>query len=190
MRLATIALTAVLMGCTTYGLQVAPGESSVEGGVYRNQTHGVEIHFKEPAGGWSFLLTPLQIAQCGQPYAILCGANAPHLIHFFLTVEDGGFAMSNEDYQLALEAAVREQAEIEDSALQDLRANNVAVLVWRYLSDGDVVVQAFFARGTENFRLVFIVPEHAYPRRREQIVGIIRSLELRSGAAQALARSL
>ena len=63
------------------------------------------------------------------------------------------------------------------------------MLVWTYVLDGDTLVQAHLKRGTQNFRVVMIVPERAYKRRQQEIQSIVKSIDIRpQGPAHASRR--
>jgi hypothetical protein len=183
---ATIALCLALSACaTSLSLKNEPGESQVKDGVYVNRTYDLAIRFRNPDAGWTFWTGASDIAGCGNPNAILCGVNHPYLMTVLFTLDDAGFAMSNEDYQLLQEEGLTKGGVVfSDSKTDPLKVRGQDALVWSYRTDdAQVVAQAFFARGTQNYRLIFIVPEQAWAKRRPQVMEIIKSVDLGSGAA-------
>ncbi len=192
MRIAAALLALVLAGCTSGFLLNPPGESSIRDGLYFNQTYGISVHFPD-SGSWWFLTTASDIAQCGHQLAILCAGNPARLLNFVMTLEDGGYEMENEDYQASIENQVRAGwgDKLENSSAKAVRARRGEAWVWTYTLDGDVLTQAFFKRGTQNLRLIFVVPENAWERRHKEISSIIRSVELSEPSLPAsAARSL
>lgn len=182
---ATIALCLALSACATQpSLKNQPGESLIKEGVYLNRTYDLAIRFRNPDAGWTFWTSASDIAGCGNPNAILCGINQPYLMSVLFTLDDANFAMSNEDYQLLQEEGLTKGGvEFSDSKTDPLKVRGQDALLWSYRTeDARVVAQAFFTRGTQNYRLIFIVPEQAWAKRRPQIMEIIKSVDLGPGA--------
>ena len=179
MRIAAVALTLVLAACASSFLLHPPGESSIQGGVYVNRTYDLRVQFPKQEGWW-FLTRARDISKCGYRSAILCAGNPARLVNLVVTLEDGGYEMENEDYQASIENQVLEGwgDKLEASSVESVRTRQGDAYVWTYTLDGDVLTQAFLKRGTQNMRLIFIVPENAYDRRRDEIGSIIRSIEL------------
>lgn len=183
---AAVALCLALAACASPpSLKNQTGESQVKDGIYVNRTYDLAIRFRNPDAGWTFWTSASDVANCGNENAILCGVNQPYLMTVWLTLEDGGFAMTNEDYQLLQqEAMTRGAIKVSDSKTDHLKVREQDALLWTYLTDdARVVAQAFFARGTQNYKLIFTVPEQAWAKRRPQVMEIIKSVDLGSGAA-------
>jgi hypothetical protein len=177
-----VALSALLLGaCATSGLRSSPGVSTIRGGVYSNETYQIKLRFAN-VSGWHFFATEETIQSCPSPESVFCASNPSRLLNVMLTLEDGGFEMSNADYQ----TATRKQLvaswgdKVQGDSAQQVRVNGQDAIVWTYTLEGDTVVQAFLSRGTQNFRLIFITPQDAFERRRPEIHAIIRSFELTS----------
>jgi hypothetical protein len=171
-------LVLCLGGCATKQLVQHPGESSVMGGVYSNQTYAITLHFRN-LQGWEFLTEDYSIVQLELPLAIFAAQNHSRLLHLVVMLEDGGIPMSNEDYQTVvksnLDPDVREA--LEQLTLQPDRINGNEAVIWVYRFDGLVHSDAFFSRGSQNFWLKIMTSEDSYERRREEILGIIRSFD-------------
>jgi hypothetical protein len=171
-------LVLFLGGCATTQLAQQPGESSLMGGVYSNQTYELTLRFRD-LQGWQFFIDAASIEYLELPLAIFAAQNHSRLLHLALMLEDGGIPMSNEDYQtvvkLNLEPHVREA--LEQLTLQPDRINGNEAVIWIYRVDGHVHSDAFFNRGSQNFWLKIVTSEDSYERRREEILGIIRSFD-------------
>ena len=167
-----------LGGCATTQLLQHPGESSLVGGLYSNQTYALTLHFRN-LQGWQFFTESSSIGQLELPLAIFAAQNHSRLLHLVLMLEDGGIPMSNEDYQTVVKANldpdVREA--IEQLTLQPGHINGNEAVIWIYRFDGHVHSDAFFSRGSQNFWLKILTSEDSYERRQEEILGIIRSFD-------------
>jgi hypothetical protein len=155
-----------------------PGESSVTGGVYSNQTYALTLHFRN-LQGWQFFTEASSIEYLELPLAIFAAQNHSRLLHLVLMLEDGGIPMSNEDYQTVVKSNlvpdVREA--LEQLTLQPSHINGNEAVIWIYRFDGHVHADAFFSKGSQNFWLKIVTSEDSYERRQEEILGIIRSFD-------------
>lgn len=180
-------LVLFLGGCATTQLIQHPGESSVMGGVYSNQTYALTLHFRN-LQGWQFFTDASSIEQLELPLAIFAAQNHSRLLHLIVMLEDGGIPMSNEDYQTVVKSNfgpdVREA--LEQLTLQPAHINGSEALIWIYRFDGDVHSDAFFSRGSQNFWLKIVTSEDSYERRQEEILGIIRSFDFLEAHRAAL----
>jgi hypothetical protein len=176
-----------LGGCTTTQLVQQPGESSLIGGVYSNQTYALTLHFRN-LQGWQFFTEASSIGELELPLAIFAAQNHSRLLHVVMMLEDGGIPMSNEDYQTVVKANldtdVREA--LEQLTLQPDRINGNEAVIWVYRFDGHVHSDAFFNRGSQNFWLKIVTSEDSYERRQEEILGIIRSFDFSEAHRAAL----
>jgi hypothetical protein len=168
----------LLGGCATTQLVQHPGESSVTGGFYSNQTYALTLHFRN-LQGWEFLTEAASIEHLELPLAIFAARNHSRLLHLVLMLEDGGIPMSNEDYQTVvksnLDSGVREA--LEQLTLQPGQINGNEAVIWIYKFDDLVHADAFFSRGSQNFWLKIVTSEDSYERRKEEILDIIRSFD-------------
>jgi len=190
MRMLRLSLVlAVFVGCAGTPARITPGVSDLTGKTYVNRTYDLQLEFAELAG-WHLFREAREIAGCGMQGAILCAVNSSRLLTLFVTVEDGGIEMSNEDYQTLFESQLRDQYgdKVSTLSLGAAPTNGNEILVWTYVLDDDTITQAFLRRGTQNFRVVVIVPERAYERRKTEIQRVVQSADIRPLGPQAAVR--
>ncbi len=159
----------------------APGQSSAQAGVYTNETYELRMAFANPEG-WRLSQGPEVATSCPPPYAIFCASNPSRLLTVVLMLEDGGLPMTNDDYHTLVRRGLREEhgEKLEHESIEQTKLTGQDSVVWTYTLTGDTIVQAYFRRGSQNFRLILMTPEDAFPRRRAEILGLVRAFKLLS----------
>lgn len=181
--LALLSLLAMLgLGCVAGGglgaarFANAPGQSTMNKGIYANETYQLRMRF-ESLDGWSFSHGADVAANCPPPHAIFCASNQSRLLNVVLMLEDGGIPMSNADYHTLVRRGLREDGKLEHESIDQVKLAGQDSVLWTYTHTGDAIVQAFFSRGSQNYRMVIITPEDAFARRKSEILRIARSFE-------------